>query len=137
MKKIGLLFFTFLLCSCQFPKDPNDSLNKIRDHELKVGACPEINKIEKNLVTDIAQRLNAKVIFTHDEQENLYRKLSRNEVNLVICNIHENSPWKETLAFSTPYKKSGSISFVLALPAGENAWLHYVNEYLFKHQKDL
>ena len=134
-KTICALLFLLSNCSCQFPADPYQTLNHIKSSKmLIIGTCfAEINNNIKNkevmLVQKIALSLQAKILWKKGNQEDLYRELRNNNLNLVVCQIRDNSPWKEKLAFTQPYyidKKN--TAYVAAIQQGENAWLKYIND---------
>lgn len=134
MKPHKIFFFSFFLsASCQFPKDPNHTLeNVLRTRVIKVGWCDarlESAKIEKGIIAALAKRLHAKILWKSATGEELYRLLEYNKIDLVACRIENNSPWREKLAFTIPYQQDRKLVF--ALPPGENAWLNYVNTFLF------
>ncbi|KTC66628.1 Uncharacterised protein [Legionella adelaidensis] len=144
IRKLSLLFITFFfLSACQFPADPDKTLEKIEMiKKMKVGWCggpfDELVLKEKDLINALSQTLDATVTWESDLQEVLFEKLEENKLQVVVCRIKENSPWKDKLAFTTPFFIHKKEKFVLALPPGENAWLKYVNEFIvqFKEKND-
>ncbi|KTC97689.1 hypothetical protein [Legionella erythra] len=126
-----------VLSGCQFPDDPNQTLNKIRKtHRLKAGVCLNhtASSDEMALLKTLAKHLNAEVIWFSDPQDVLYRRLQDYKIDIVACAIHQDSPWSEILAFTVPYDKNDHAAYVLAVPPGENAWLKQVNEFIEKQR---
>jgi len=145
MKWISVVLSFLILQGCEFPADPNHTLLNIqKNHILLVGSCANhentVNPLEAKMLEEMAQHLNANVEMSVDTQENLYRKLENFQLHIVFCSIQDDSPWGAKVAFSNPYAKyvhaNKPIAFVLGLPPGENAWLKYVNDFIFsKNQK--
>lgn len=145
--KWNCLIFSFflLLTSCRFPEDPNQTLTHIINSRiLIIGYCStglnnQIAQYEKKLLDELATRLNAKVISIYDNQEELYRKLQENKIHIVACRIQATSPWHNKIAFTNTYfqeqNQEKNISYVFAVPQGENAWLSYVNNFIFINRK--
>ena len=132
IKKIYFIL-PLVLIGCHFPEDPNRTLLGIeQSHLIRVGHCPlsqnKLKEIEYNFVLKLANKLHAQINWDDSIQEQLYQKLEHNDLDLVTCAIIEDSPWKEELSFTTPFYKNENNNYVIALPPGENGWLHYVNQ---------
>ena len=124
-----------LLLSCNLPQDPNKTLLKIRNsHVLKIGACSAIDQPELNLLIAIAKELNTKIVWSFNSQEELYHLLEKNKLDLVTCEIHSDSPWSNKLSFTLPYSQINHTKYVFAVPKGENAWLSYINKFIYKEK---
>ncbi len=127
----GLAVFLFstltaFLEKIHFPKDAEDTLEKVRGHTLRVGftrAEPWVypsdtgaQGIEANIVTEFAKTLNAKIDWVEGTEEQLYRALRRNEIDILIGGITDKSPWKDQVGLTKPYLET---ELVIGLPASQ------------------
>lgn len=134
LKLIGIAPL-FLLLGCNLPQDPNKTLIKLRSsHQIKIGACSAIDQPELNLLIAIAKELDTKIVWSFNSQEELYRLLERNKLDLVTCEIQSDSPWSEMISFTIPYSQNNHINYVFAVAKGENAWLSYINKFIYKEK---
>lgn len=142
-KFLILSILTLFLFSCKLPEDPQSTLqNVLNSHTLKIGLCPtigdqKVTQLENHMLEKLAAELQTKISWIVDNQENLYRKLEKNELNIVSCNIHADSPWKDQLAFTIPFEEikdpttnTQLTSFVFAVKQGENRWLSFINKFI-------
>lgn len=135
MLKYIIFLISALLVSCRFPDDPNHTLSHIEQSQvLRVGFCDSSNpksQKERMFLNLLSQELHARIQWINEPQELLYHKLEHNELDIVACAINNDSPWGERVTFSTPLDGK---KHVLAIPQGENAWLHIVNLLIYRSQ---
>lgn len=141
MNRNLIFLFSLLLSGCEFPNDPDNTLKNIENtHSMRVGICTckedNINKIEISILHLLTKKLEANITFVEGNQENLYSQLEQNKLDIVACEIQPTSPWKERITFSDPFSLDSTHRkhAVFALPQGENAWLKYINEFLYNEK---
>lgn len=139
-----ILPIILLLVGCKFPNDPDQTLLKINtSHIIKIGICTcqenMTNQTERLLLTSIANTLKAQINWISNTQEALYRSLEAKEIDIVACEIEEDSPWNERVALTISYGENPVThkKNAFALPSGENAWLKYIDEYIYHSRKTL
>ncbi|MBD0259791.1 MAG: transporter substrate-binding domain-containing protein [Cytophagales bacterium] len=142
----NLLLFgvAFLALGCDsFPKDPRHTLDQVRNGTLRVGYSenrPWVTKsgnapggTEAELVRQFAQSLHAKIEWHNDTEQNLFERLEKNEIHLVIAGFTDETPWKETIGMTRPYVKAGKKKHVMAVVPGENGFLVALETFLQQH----
>ena len=143
---IFLLILLLGFCSCtNFPKDPEKTLQKVKNGTLVVGYSenpPWVVKtdsipggIEPELVKAFAKTLNAKVEWKNGTEQNLVEDLEKKKVHLFIAGITDDSPWKNKAGFTRPFAKVGKSKHVMAAINGENAFVVQLEQFL--HQREL
>ncbi len=139
-----VLWVAFLLLGCDsFPKDPRHTLDRVRNGTLRVGYSenhPWVIKsglapggTEAELVKQFAQTLDAEVEWHNDTEQNLFERLEKNEIDLVIAGITNETPWKKKIGMTRPYRKAGKKKHVMAVTPGENGFLVALETFLQQH----
>lgn len=138
-----------LTVAWRYPDDPNQTLQHIlQQRVIKLGACEaienhgtdkEILLEEEKLLAELAKSLDATIQKSIDTQDNLYRGLEEGVFDIVSCSIQDSTPWKDKVALTTSYAqrqhiRGNTIHYVFALPAGENAWLQTVNQFIYQQR---
>ncbi len=145
------LFFTLLLLGVaflplgcdSFPKDPRRTLERVRNGTLRVGyseSRPWVTKngdapggTEAELVKQFAQSLNARIEWHNYTEQNLFERLEKNELHLVIAGLTDETPWKDKIGMTRPYRKIGKKKHVMAVAPGENGFLVALETFLQQH----
>ncbi|MDF7811476.1 transporter substrate-binding domain-containing protein [Hymenobacter sp. YC55] len=127
-----------------FPKDPEHTLDQVRNGTLVVGYSenpPWVVKTtgtptgpEAELVEAFARTLSARVQWRNDTEQNLFEALERRQVHVVVAGLTDQNPWKEKVAFTRPYMEVGKEKHVLASIQGENAFIVALERFL--HQQE-
>jgi polar amino acid transport system substrate-binding protein len=145
----GLLWFALLpLLGCKgFPKDPEHTLDQVRNGTLVVGYSenpPWVVKTagaptgsEAELVEAFASTLSARVQWRNDTEQNLFEALEKRQVHLVVAGLTDQNPWQEKVAFTRPYKEVGKEKHVLASIQGENAFIVALERFLHQQESTL
>jgi polar amino acid transport system substrate-binding protein len=104
---------TTFLNNFRFPRDAEDSLDKIQNNSIRVGftnATPWVwpsgdsaSGIEAEIVTEFAKSLNAKVEWVEGTEEQLYDALKKDEIDMLVAGITAKTPWKEEVGLTKPY----------------------------------
>ena len=132
----ALLATALLLPGCDYPRDPDGTLEKVRGGVLQVGVVSAppwvrsddgaVSGPEAELASRIAASVGARVEWRDDTMDSLMQQLEERELGLVIGGLTERSPWRSHVALSIPHaedRRDGRLHrHVLALPPGENAW---------------
>jgi ABC-type amino acid transport substrate-binding protein len=145
-----LLLVTLLLSAvaCDYPRDPEGTLHRVRGGVLRVGVMPagpwieidddDVRGAEADLVQELASGLDAQVAWQPGGESVLLDKLRHFELDLVIGGVTEDSPWRSKVALSKPvrvdFTPRGRLRHVWARPPGENAWIMHVDEFLAKRK---
>jgi polar amino acid transport system substrate-binding protein len=110
---IALSTIITFLDKIHFPKDAEDSLEKIMNHTIRVGftnASPWVypadgkpEGIEADIVANFAKTLNAKVDWVEGTEEQLYKALRRDEIDILIAGITDETLWHKEVGLTKPY----------------------------------
>jgi polar amino acid transport system substrate-binding protein len=135
--------------ACQrFPKDPNRTLDHIREHgEIRVGVAEDppfiIRKgddasgIEAGIIRGFAAEQHANVHWIWGAQEKHFHDLGKFQLDLVAGGVTAKSPWSKKVAMTRPYAQTiDKEKHTLAAPPGENAFLLELEKYLAAHHSD-
>lgn len=101
------------LASCDAPRDPGRTLERVRGHVLTVGAADdppflerdgeEAKGIEAELLHGFARSLGARVRWVWGPQEHQFDALHGMQVDIVAGGISAKTPWKSKAALTRPY----------------------------------
>lgn len=129
-----------LLSSCDLPRDPEETLQRVRGGTMRVGltANPpwttyegeQPGGIEATLVRQFAETLNANVEWTNGSEAQLMERLHQGHLDLVIGGLDDKSPWTTHAGFTRPYITFADKRHVMAVPHGENRWLLELDKFL-------
>jgi polar amino acid transport system substrate-binding protein len=106
----GLLLL--LLAACDFPRDAEGTLDRVRGQAIRVGvvgnppwvlAGDEPQGVEPALVRAWAATLGAQVEWVRASESVLVAALERREIHLLIAGLTTHSPWSTRTAFTQPY----------------------------------
>lgn len=135
--------------ACDLPRDPRDTLARVAMDTMRVGYIvdpPWVHAgpdgpvgIEPTLVQEFADRVRAEVAWQAGTEEELMRRLSSYELDLVIGGITRANAWGREVTLTMPYYGFGhdlrSNQHVFAVPPGENAWLVHLERFLFQSRE--
>lgn len=122
---IGLAMLV-LTASCNIPRDPEGTLERVTGGTLRVGiteADPwviiedEPTGVEVRLVEGFAQTLSADVEWVEGTEAELIGALERRELDLVIGGFTSKSPWAQKAAITAHYHE---VMVVVAVPKDED-----------------
>jgi polar amino acid transport system substrate-binding protein len=139
----ALSLCTFALAiGCGLPRDPDDTLERVRGGVVRVGVSHNppwvditssgADGIEAELIENIARDLGARIEWTAGAESELLTDLEERKLDVVLGGLTDDSPWKHKVALTRPFFEDPETrkKHVLAMPAGENAWLLYVEREL-------
>jgi membrane-bound lytic murein transglycosylase MltF len=127
------------------PRDADHTLDRVRGHELRIGVTDHppwvelhgeaVSGVEPSLVSQLARELGSRTRFRRGSESDLLEALRRGQLDLVAAGLDDTSPWKGRIALTRPYYADSATGkkHVLAVRAGENAWLVHVETYLAGH----
>lgn len=101
------------VAACDIPRDPHDTLERVRGDTLHVGVAPappwvlegqgEPGGVEPDLVRRFARSLDAAVSWHRGSTEEHMEALSRYDLDLVIGGHTRASPWRRHVGFTAPW----------------------------------
>lgn len=133
-------------CGTSLPADPEGTLERVRDGQLRVGVSAnapwtetrdgaEPAGIEPDLVREFAATLNARIQWSEGGEEKLVDELERGNLDIVLGGLTKDTPWAEKVAVTAPYTEATdgygeTRKHVIAAPPGENAFLVELEDFL-------
>ena len=143
-----LLLLAALLVGCDLPRDPENTLSRVRGDTLRVGIIeqPPFARydhdqpvgVEVTLTRQLARQLDAEIQWHRGGEQRLFERLERFELDLVIGGVTDASPWAGRIGMSLPHfvEHDGprTRKHVFATPPGENAWLAVVDRFAYDHR---
>lgn len=119
------LFAVLLLSACEFPRDTEGTLDRVRGGVLRVGVVehePWVSTgegrptgVEVALIDGFARNIGAEVEFTTGAEEELIGALREGGLDLVAGGMTKRSPWKKEASPTRPFATS---RLVLGVPEG-------------------
>jgi polar amino acid transport system substrate-binding protein len=109
----ALAVVLFLVSACGLPRDPEGTLERVRDGTLRVGITDhppwtilggkDPAGVEVTLVEDLADRLGADIAWVSGSEAELFEALERRELDLVIGGFTADDPWSQKITLTQPY----------------------------------
>jgi polar amino acid transport system substrate-binding protein len=140
MRTIILATTLLLLPSCDLPRDPDETFQRVRGATMRVGltANPpwtmyeddQPRGIEVALVRQFAESLEADIEWTNDSEAKLMEHLRDGRLDLVIGGLDDESPWTTHAGFTQPYVTFADKPHVMAVKRGENRFLLEFDRFL-------
>lgn len=128
----ALLLATALLAGCgAIPADLDGTLERVRSERLfRVGliashAPPPPGATD--LLRRLSQATRAKAALEYGPAEALLTRLEEGDLDLVLGEFAEKSPWAAQVTLSEPIATNRSIVLTAAARNGENAWIALVH----------
>lgn len=120
---MAALAAALVLGGCALPKDPEGTLERVRDGTVRVGvvhhepwALPtgsSAKGVEPELVRRLAGDLRARIVWVSGSESQLVAALHERELDLVVGGLTTGTPWKKEVALTQPYLRT---SVVVGLP---------------------
>jgi polar amino acid transport system substrate-binding protein len=131
------------LASCGIPRDADHTFDHVQNGVMRIGVVDHppwahasdsgVVGVEPALVADLARQLHARAEWRRGAESELLQALHERKLDIVVGGLTTDSPWKREVAFTDPYEGGEHPKHVLAVAAGENAWLMRVEQYLEAH----
>jgi polar amino acid transport system substrate-binding protein len=113
MRLLPLLMAIALCSGCQFPQDPEGTLDRVRGGVMRVGVTPaepwvkldgpEPAGVEVELVERFAESLGARVEWVEGSESDLMEALHGGQLDVVIAGLTRQSAWAREAALTRPY----------------------------------
>jgi polar amino acid transport system substrate-binding protein len=118
-----------LVAGCQYPRDPEGTLDRVRGGVMRVGVTPaepfvrlddggEPTGVEVELVQRFAETLDARVEWVPGSESDLMEALAGGQVDVVIAGLTRQSEWRRVAALTRPYL---TTQVVIAAPGERQA----------------
>lgn len=130
-------------CDIVVPADPDGTLARVTEGELRVGWSPDPGLIAEDgdapagslpdLVEGFADDLHADVEWTEASEETLVGMLERGDLDLVVGGMTDQTLWVDRAGMTRGYPGidgADGRSIVLFVPLGENAFLSELERFL-------
>lgn len=116
----AFLLLAALIAGCQFPRDPEGTLDRVDDGVLRVGITPadpwvrlggdrDPTGVEVELVETFAQTRNARVEWVSGSESDLMDALHGRRLDVVIAGLTRRSEWRKVVALTRPYVTTQSV----------------------------
>ena len=145
-----VLAVAILVSACGLPKDPDDTLKRVENGEVRVGiaihppwttdSARAFGGVEPALVRALASQLGARVRWTPGGESVLMPQLHEHKLDLVIAGLDAKTPWAAKVAITRPYHwvtAPQRRELVWAVAPGENAWQMRVERFLREQRDDV
>jgi polar amino acid transport system substrate-binding protein len=114
---VGAVAAVAVLSGCQVPRDPDGTLDRVRDGTMRVGVThnepwvqlfdrDDPQGVEPALVRRFAAGLNAEIDWVEGSEEELFGALKESQLDLVLGGLTRKSPWKKEAALTRPYLRT-------------------------------
>lgn len=109
-----------LAAGCQYPRDPDGTLDRVQGGVMRVGAVEAdpwviiegdepTGGVEVELVRAFAERLDARIEWLQGSEEELVDAAKEGQVDLLIAGMTNRSRWKKDVAFTRPYVQTRTV----------------------------
>ena len=125
---ITALAAALALAGCQYPRDPDGTLERVEGGTMRVGIVAHepwtrveegrLSGAEVELVRRFARDLDARVDWSEGSEEELMGALKEGDLDLVIGGLTSKTPYKKEAAITRPYVKT---ELVIGVPRGSSA----------------
>jgi hypothetical protein len=133
------------LVGCDLPRDPEGTLDRVRNGVLRVGVTPHGEWVESDagrpptgiepaLVEDFARQHGATIQWFRGSETEVLTALEEYELDLVVGGLTEDTLWSDRIALSQPYFETENARHVIAVAPGENAFLLELDRFLKRHE---
>jgi polar amino acid transport system substrate-binding protein len=129
-----------LLSSCDLPRDPEETLERVRGATMRVGVTSnppwttydgdQPGGIEVSLVRQFAATLEANVEWVNGSEAKLMERLHEGQLDLVIGGLDDATPWTTHGGLTQPYITLAEKRHVMAVRQGENRFLLELDKFL-------
>jgi ABC-type amino acid transport substrate-binding protein len=132
MNRTFLLAAILLLADCDsIPSDPHGTLDRVRaERAFRVGLVASDSEPPDGAVhflRSLSRATGAKAVLERGPAETLLTRLEEGELDLVLGEFAEKSPWSTKVTLTEPIAVNGPIVLAAAARNGENAWIAVVH----------
>jgi polar amino acid transport system substrate-binding protein len=108
-----------VLSGCQFPRDPDGTLDRASGGTIRVGVGQRMPwagwqgdrpvGVEVDLVTELANRLHARVEWCRGSDEELLEALQKRALDIVAAGLDDRSAWKTKVSFTRFFFRTRTV----------------------------
>ena len=125
---VVLLLVAVAATGCQYPRDPDGTLNRVEGGVMRVGVTEAdpwvvlegdrpVGGAEVELARRFARDLGARIEWVQGSEEELVDAAKEGQVDLIAAGLTSKSRWKKDVAFTRPYVETRTV---VGVPAGES-----------------
>jgi polar amino acid transport system substrate-binding protein len=128
-----LLLAASLCAGCQFPRDPEGTLDRVRGGVMRVGVThvdpwvtldgAEPGGVEVELLERFARTLGARVEWVQGSESDLIEALHGRQLDVVVAGLTRRSEWQRVAALTRPY-----VSYEVVIAAPDEAAAERLSE---------
>lgn len=136
-----VIIFLLILTGCNFPKDPENSLEEAIKDSLKVGVVNnppyaiiengEAQGTEIDILKSFASANDLQIQFVEGSESILVDKLKKYHLHIVAGGFDKKTIWKKHAGTSATYDSK----HLFLIPKGENKLLQHLETHIFKNKK--
>jgi polar amino acid transport system substrate-binding protein len=111
--RIVIAVVLLLVCGCQYPRDPEGTLDRVRGGVLRAGVTeadpfvklsgPRPAGVEVTLIEGFAQSIGARVEWIEGSESDLVQALHGRQLDVVAAGLTRRSVWQHEVALTRPY----------------------------------
>jgi polar amino acid transport system substrate-binding protein len=132
---------------CQFPRDPDGTLDRVEGGVMRVGVTASdpwveldgrgrpTGGVEVELLRRLARELDARIAWTDGSEEELVNGLKEGDLDIVAGGITNKTRWKKDVPPTRPYVRHEGDKHVMLVAPGENAWMVRVERFLLDREQ--
>jgi polar amino acid transport system substrate-binding protein len=117
---VVLLLVAIVATGCQYPRDPDGTLNRVDGGVMRVGvteADPWVllegdrpaGGAEVELARRFARDVGARIEWVQASEEELVEAAKEGQVDLIVGGLTNKSRWKKDVAFTRPYVETRAV----------------------------
>jgi polar amino acid transport system substrate-binding protein len=125
---VVLLLAAIAAAGCQYPRDPDGTLNRVDGGVMRVGVTAAdpwvllegdrpVGGAEVELARRFARDVGARIEWVQGSEEELVDAAKEGQVDLIVGGLTSKSRWKKDVAFTRPYVETRTV---VGIPAGES-----------------
>jgi polar amino acid transport system substrate-binding protein len=125
---VVLLLAAITASGCQYPRDPDGTLNRVDGGVMRVGVTEAdpwvlldgdrpVGGAEVVLARQFARELGARIEWVQGSEEELVDAAKEGQVDLILGGLTSKSRWKKDVAFTRPYVETRAV---VGTPPGES-----------------
>jgi polar amino acid transport system substrate-binding protein len=123
---VVLLLAAIAASGCQYPRDPDGTLNRVGGGAMRVGVTEAdpwvvlegdrpVGGVEVELARRFAREVGARIEWVQGSEEELVDAAKEGQVDLIVGGLTNKSRWKKDVALTRPYVES---RLVVGVPPG-------------------
>jgi polar amino acid transport system substrate-binding protein len=125
---VVLLLTAIAAAGCQYPRDPDGTLNRVEGGVMRVGVTAAdpwvvlegdrpVGGAEVELARRFARDLEARIEWVQGSEEELVDAAKEGQIDLILAGLTSKSRWKKDVAFTRPYVETQTV---VGIPPGRS-----------------